>query len=214
MNKKGDEPLKNTTISSVILVLTLVLIGIIALKFMAFGAQQCPAGFEEINPPFDSEVDTICRHTIDNEDLNCCRRKTNINEIYIWDFKNKEVAREVDLAGFERLYGISRTCKDITPCGTVKGSGVDVCAGVFCDENELCLISIIEGERIGKCVDELEVAIGGNTFKLNVFSDDQLLCGKTRDNLIGTACSSAEKELGLTHCIYDISKGARCTGTI
>ena len=46
MNKKGDEPLKNTTISSVILVLTLVLIGIIALKFMAFGAQQCPAGFE------------------------------------------------------------------------------------------------------------------------------------------------------------------------
>ncbi|MBI2105352.1 hypothetical protein HYT56_00775 [Candidatus Woesearchaeota archaeon] len=158
MNSKGDDPLENTTISSVILVITLVLAGIIALKFTTFSA-QCPAGFDEVKES-DSKFDRYCGTVeyLKENNLECCRRKTDLNQICLWDTEKKTPVGECkDINTFDSLKECQRLCNEardkFIPTSELYKSD-------FCNNNIKFPVTSADGKSIMKTCYEIYPSCG------------------------------------------------------
>lgn len=152
MNKKGDEPLKNTTISGIILVVTLVIIFTgCTLKKELFNP-QCPAGFEKIKDFSDREISNYCNREGDLKEkgLSCCQRKTNQDDVCLWDVKNKEqvgYCMGVEINPFIECEKLCNEAKDVFTFNEMYKSE-------FCSDNKFS-VTLEDGTSILKICPEI-----------------------------------------------------------
>lgn len=220
MNKRGDAGTGMTLEEVIRFLIAIIFFGLFAgCMYKVFFAQECPLGYTLILNFEDPEINRVCGTTEELEDVVCCLRKSNPLEIIRWDKEKEEVVRKVNLGSFSELYPGGFTCKEEVPCGMGGENNLgQTCAGVYCPMDKLCRIKTEEGKKKGECVSELEIKKGEITATVYVMSDESLLCGQIEDTLVGTACNEKEKQLGLKHCIFDITNLDRvitgCRGAI
>ena len=215
---EGDTQIsRDFTLSLVLVVVVVLIFGGCAKNY--YSARECPVGYDLISSYPTPEFETYCG-SFDEQKVNdyrCCQRKSNANEICRYDLDEKEMISCQDFAGdFRGLIDQARTCKADTPCGTVDSTLR--CAGVACEEDNLCLISVQSSQLVGNCVDKLNIAKGQITAEVYVLSKEGLLCGQIKDTTMGTECNEQEKNLGLSHCIFNIANPTNiisgCRGAI
>ncbi len=190
MNKKGVFTLE-FTISLVLTVLVLIILGGFLLK--AYSSQQCPVGYNIINDFSDPTIYELCgsAEKLQENKQRCCQRKSDLNEVCLWDMEDKEYLRCDKIS----LFNFNNVCLDNTKCGVSSRE----CSGAYCEKG-VCLVE----NGIGRCVEKFNIG----EKRINIESNALCIEG-VRDNILGSKC---EGEKGL-HCIFDIKNSrALCRG--